>query len=322
MKDLEQDAKRLRMEQKKLVGLLDLPHGPLHLIFSKVPLETQKLLRNVSEEIREEHNEFVMHNFKSLSHHIRNLEESDMKTLKLNILKVMENATNYLVNSGYVSCFINSLSLIFRGKDDVHVENMQRLLYMCYHLLEWSPCESPNGGASHVLLHRRRLVIMVTLLNLLRHFRGYRKVSSHMNLMHWQLHIELKGIYIIDAGLDNWEEDKLVDLMTLISELLVYDMSESTSDSNFVIEIGTNVYNYGVRKQMAKRGTRLDLKFSILAPLVLRNLMEDALAGNVDQSTAVTCPLLDSFSIHLDLNNIGVNSSNKTNWEIYILPLL
>lgn len=73
---------------------------------------------------------------------------------------------------------------------------------------------------------------------------------------------------------------------------------------------------------MAKRGTRLDLKFSILAPLLLRNLMEDALAGNVDQSTAVTCPLLDSFSIHLDLNNIGVNSSNKTNWEIYILPLL
>lgn len=76
-KDLEQDAKRLRIELKRPVRLMDLPLGPLHLIFSKVPLESQKLLRNVSKEMRDEHNDFVLHHYKTFNHKLINNKGSD-----------------------------------------------------------------------------------------------------------------------------------------------------------------------------------------------------------------------------------------------------
>ncbi|KAL7733264.1 hypothetical protein ACLKA6_004769 [Drosophila palustris] len=321
-KDLEQGAKRLRMELKRPVRLMDLPLGPLHLIFSKVPLESQKLLRNVSKEMRDEHTDYVLHHYKSFNHMLINNKGSDK--VKHCIYKVVEEATNYLLHSGYVSCLLFNLALFFKGVDTVNVDNMQKLLHKCYHEVEWSPSEMISGAAGRILLHRRRLVYMVTLLNLIRHFRSYRKVDSHMNLLHWQLHIELPGAHISanhDRNPGIKEEDKLIDLMSLIAELLVYDLSDTTTGFNRFVDIGDSVYNYGLRSQKSGRGSRLDLKFTILAPLELRNLMEDALAGKVDKSTAVKCPLLDSFSIHLDLRNYGANCISNKRWQICILPL-
>lgn len=76
-KKLKQNAKRSRLEIKIPVRLLDLPVGPLHMIFSKLPLESQKLLRNISKEMRDEHNDFVLHNYKLFSHQLRKIKEND-----------------------------------------------------------------------------------------------------------------------------------------------------------------------------------------------------------------------------------------------------
>ncbi|XP_034483597.1 uncharacterized protein LOC117788823 isoform X2 [Drosophila innubila] len=322
-KKLEQDAKRLRMEFKWPVRLLDLPLGPLHLIFSKVPLEKQKLLRNVSKEMRDEHNDFILHNYKAFNCKLSKIEEHD--NVDHNVLRVVEDATIYLVNSGYVADIMNNLPHFFQDPENINVENMQKLLHRCYHQIEWSPRERPSGVAGRILLHRRRSVYMVTLLNLLRQFHGYRKVGSRMNLLHWQLHIELKGVHITANNERNPkinEADKLIDLMTLIAELLVNDMSESGPGFSRYMDIGNSTYNYGLKRRQLGRGSRLDLKFTILAPLALRNLMEDVLAGKIDKSTAIKCPLFDSFSIQLDLKNFGVNWINDNTWQICILPLI
>jgi len=87
-KNLKQDAKRLRMELKRPVRLLDLPFGPLHLIFSKVALEKQKLLRNVSKEMRDEHNDFILHNYKAFNNKLSKIKEHD--NVDHNVLKVSE----------------------------------------------------------------------------------------------------------------------------------------------------------------------------------------------------------------------------------------
>lgn len=49
-----------------------------------------------------------------------------------------------------------------------------------------------------------------------------------MNLMHWQLQFELTGIYfgVREREANTRDQDKLVDFLTIIAELLVFDKSQ------------------------------------------------------------------------------------------------
>lgn len=62
----------------------------------------------------------------------------------------------------------------------------------------------------------------------LQQFRKFRVISSSMNLLHWQLHIEVCGIFMFVFQQDEktvQDEDKIVDFVTLTAELLFYDKS-------------------------------------------------------------------------------------------------
>lgn len=65
-------------------------------------------------------------------------------------------------------------------------------------------------------------------LSLFQQFRTFRVISSTMNVLHWQLHIEVGGIFMFVFQQDEQsvqEEDKIVDFVALTAELLFYDKS-------------------------------------------------------------------------------------------------
>lgn len=50
-----------------------------------------------------------------------------------------------------------------------------------------------------------------------------------MNLMHWQLQLEVLGLHFGVREMDGQtpEQDKLVDFLTIIAEMLVFDKSRT-----------------------------------------------------------------------------------------------
>lgn len=46
-----------------------------------------------------------------------------------------------------------------------------------------------------------------------------------MNLMHWQLQLEVLGVHfgVRERDAQTTDQDKLVDLLTIVAELLVFD---------------------------------------------------------------------------------------------------
>lgn len=89
-------------------------------------------------------------------------------------------------------------------------------------------------------------------------------------------------------------------------------------------EIGNSFYVYGIKKPstLSARSPKLTLKLSILAPLSVRSMIEDVLNGQVDMGRPVHCPLVDTFSIQLDVVSRQVSLWNGNNhMEICIAPL-
>ncbi|KAH8398812.1 hypothetical protein KR222_007968 [Zaprionus bogoriensis] len=329
----QEDVKRLRLDHCNKVELLDLPLLPLHLIMSKLSPRSRGLLRFASKQFGKEHMDLMLHYYKKISHNFRCQRLSCSKLLFFfTPSQVLADACNFFISSGYELAFADNLvtfqhQLKIDTMDKASGELMHKFLHIFYHTLECSAVPTTNISVAHIRFRRRRLLYTLTMLNLLRQFRQFRIISSGMNLMHWQLHIEVCGVFMFgnhQSDSVDVEEDKVVDFVALIAELLVYD-KVGLNTSRFT-EIGSSFYSYGLKFQPAKRSARLDLKFSILAPLTLRKLLEDVLDGQWDPNVAVTFPLFDAFSIHLEVKSTctGYRCSDGSGrqMQITILPLI
>ncbi|KAH8366104.1 hypothetical protein KR093_009027, partial [Drosophila rubida] len=326
-------AKRTRLQLRQsraiMMRLTDLPSGPMRLIFSKLDVRSRHLLADASPELNAEHIEYMLHEYKSLLHYQFNVKTREpnniSSTMELNI--ITHNACNYYVSAGHLQSLARTVSDLFTNKyDRVNIWSMQRFLHNFYTHLEREsvPEDWPCNAADRMRLHHLRLLNMVTLLNLFRQFREFHLIESRMNLMHWQLHIEIWGIHIAGSN-TNWltqdpsEVDKLNDLSTLVAELLVYDMSDMAN--SHTITIGDMAYNLGITRRPLTRRTRLELKFVILAPVTVRNLLEDVMAGIVPTSKALNCAPFDAFSIQLDLKSYSSQHTAGKLWQICMLSL-
>ncbi|XP_064544420.1 uncharacterized protein LOC135432623 [Drosophila montana] len=321
-------AKRPKLEQLQQVELMDLPLGPLHLIISKIDPDKQHILRHASNQLKVEHSDCMLHSYKSFANfHLRQQNGNDDQNMRHFVMQVLAQSTDYFINSGYDAIFTGKLMQFYKqlttGEEDIDVTQMHQFLHEFYHNLEWTPAEWPKGAAARIRLNQRRLVQTMTLLNLLRQFRKFRVVSSAMNLMHWQLQLEVLGVHFGFREKETIasEEEKLIDFLTIIAELLVFDKSKSNV-SRF-IEIGNSVYVYGLKEQtLSARCPKLNLKFSVLAPVALRGQLEDVINGKVDMTKAVRCPLVDTFSIQLEVKSRQVNLwGGNSRMEICIVPL-
>lgn len=164
--------------------------------------------------------------------------------------QVLAGAVNFFLYSGYDALFANDFINFNHEKRLFGVGHMHALLHEFYHTLETSISVVPSSTLARSRLQRLRLLHTVTMLNLLRvsiiyertkvdllashsfslrqQFRKFRVISSGMNLLHWKLHIVVSGIFMSVFNSDPQpvkEEDKIVDFMALMTELLFYDMS-------------------------------------------------------------------------------------------------
>lgn len=86
-------------------------------------------------------------------------------------------------------------------------------------------------------------------------------------------------------------------------------------------EIGNSFYSYGLEFHPSKRGVRLDLKFTILAPASVHKLLEEVIDGKLDSKTMVDFPLIDSLSIQLEVKSVGSGNGVVGDMIISIVPL-
>lgn len=89
-------------------------------------------------------------------------------------------------------------------------------------------------------------------------------------------------------------------------------------------EIGNSFYVYGIKDhaKLSRHSQKLSFKLSILAPLVVRTLLEDVLKGQVDIARLIHCPVIDTFSIQLDVKSRKLSLwDGRNHMEICIVPL-
>ncbi|XP_032593962.1 uncharacterized protein LOC6558979 isoform X2 [Drosophila grimshawi] len=261
-------------DEQKQVNLWDLPMGPLQLIISKADKDDHPLM--------------VRH-----------------------VLQVLAEATEYYINAGYdlifAGCLLRSdhFEQLEIGGQAIDVTQMHQFLHEFYTHVEATPT------CSH--LKQRRLIYTVTLLNILRQFQRFQIVSSVTPLLHWQLHIELCGIYFgINhvAKLHASEKNKFIDFLAIMAELLVLDMADETV--NRYTEIGQSIYIYGRKQQQAlnSRTPRINLKLSILGPSGVRGLLEDVINGKVPAASDVIYPSVDESALNIQLE-VWTTSRNE-----------
>ncbi|TDG52992.1 hypothetical protein AWZ03_000535 [Drosophila navojoa] len=300
--------KRIRLDESvEEASLLDLPVGPLHMIISKLNLEKQKILRLASSKLKAEHSDCMLHCYKSFAYrHLRkpnlSAEQQRIDTVK----QVLAHSTDYFISSGYHGMLTSDLLFFYKnltndmqGIDDGM--EMNTFLHKFYTDVEETVVEWPNEAAARIAFNQRRLIYTMILLNLLRQFRDFRIASSGMNLMHWQLQLEVLGVHfaVRDSGGPLSDQDKLMDLLTIIAELLVIDKLHTYEAR--CTSIGRSMYVYGIREQfkLTTRSQILTVNLSILAPLAVRVLLENVLNGQVDITRPIHCPIVDMFSIQL-----------------------
>ncbi|EDW17835.2 uncharacterized protein LOC6581635 [Drosophila mojavensis] len=322
--------KRIKLDgSEEQVNLLDLPVGPLHMIISKVHPEKQMILRNASSKLRVEHSDCMLHSYKSFTNlHLRQQHLCAEQQRIHNVMQVVAHSTDFFISSGYNGVLAGNLIFFYKhlttGVQSIDAAHMHKFLHEFYSNLEGTVPQWPNEAAARIAFNQRRLIYTMTLLNLLRQFRNFRIVSSGMNLMHWQLQLEVLGLHFGVREMDGQtpEQDKLVDFLTIIAEMLVFDKSR-TYESRYTA-IGNSFYIYGIKQhtRLSRQSQKLTLNLSILAPLVVRVLLENVLNGQVDIARPIHCPVVDTFSIQLDVKGRKIPMWDGSNhMEICIVPL-
>ncbi|KAH8307045.1 hypothetical protein KR044_003985 [Drosophila immigrans] len=324
--DDEPVAKRTRLQSKlvmptklMMTRLMDLPLGPLHQIFSKLDPTTRCLVGNFSDEMKAELVEFTLHEYKSFLHIQRCSNNASYK----NLVNIVDDIVKFYVSAGFVQNFIHALHYLLEYRfEQVTVAEMISFLYDFYGRLRMdsTPTERTRNTAKDMQFHRLRLLDVVSLLNMLRKFTEFHVVKSEMNLMHWQLHIEIWGIYISGPSSIPYfdDDDELTDLKVLLAKLLIQDMSEKPISDKFTIDNKT--YYFGLRIRPLTRSTRLSLKFTILANPAVRNLLETVIAGNIETSMVADCDPMGVYSIALNVKSSG-GQVPSGEWNFFILPL-
>ncbi|XP_060655109.1 uncharacterized protein LOC132790557 [Drosophila nasuta] len=315
-------AKRTRLQlstQPLMVRLGILPSGPLHLLFGKLDATARLSLANASVKLKADYDDFMLQEYKCFIHHQRSIVNSDDPMPPI-ISKVLDDAVGLYVSAGYIPSFVSVLPQLFDDRHEVgSVSKMQNFLYDFYKKLEedFTPRRPFQNAADKLQLQQLRLNNLITLLTMLRKFRGFRGIKGEKNLMHWQLGIQVGGIYFSERikTIDN-DADKLIDLTRHLAELLVCDMC-GTSYNNLFRSVPER-YDIGVHQNNPH--TCLELKFSILGTESLYDLIDNIIAGQFEISEVKDWTTM-AFSIRLNIKSRRDRKAMAKYWQICILPL-
>ncbi|XP_002133021.2 uncharacterized protein [Drosophila pseudoobscura] len=310
---LEPNAKRSRVQLEEAPRqLMSLPRELLERIVSKVALP-HNLIRT-SESLRDVYTDYIMNCHRCFVHsHRQQPQEGFREPVVRAVLKVLSEATEYFIRCGYGPHFGYNLAALharISASTDMSTMNVHLKRFLCKFLLSLErPLVSLTEGSAPAdarnQVQHRRLLLTMTLLNLLRQFRFFRILSSDMKLLHWQLKVEVDGIFlgVLDQlggkpsllGLNQH-----IHIVGLITEMLLHDQLGINFVCNKTIHGRTLQYGLNLN---CRRNVRLILMFTVLAPKNCILLLQKAIAGELDLTDPIHMPPNSAFSVRLEMSS-------------------
>ncbi|XP_022233545.2 uncharacterized protein LOC111081716 [Drosophila obscura] len=298
-------AKRicLCVQLERLGGrqLTDFPLEIMGTIFGYARCANNLML--VNNRLKSQYIAYMLHRQRSFKHSNRN------QPLITAVMKVLHHATDYAVQGGYEAHYIYNLqALLDRTCASTSIRTMNTHLrkFICHF---YASLEMPLGSVlkfsapavDSAAVQHRRILLTMSLLNMLKQFRFFRILSSEMKLMQWQLKVEVKGIFLFILEQFKWNVSKEnlsknIQIIALIAELLLHDMLEKKFAC--IKNIGKFTLKYGLNNNM---GTRLILRFSVVASTPIIRLLQQAIAGEIDLAVPIEMTSGMTFSARLEL---------------------
>ncbi|EDV39728.1 uncharacterized protein Dana_GF10166 [Drosophila ananassae] len=312
--DSSKDVGREEPQERMPTQLMDLPSHLLHSIISKVGYRHQKLLRRVSKDMRQLHNAYILHHHETVVRtHRKKCEESVDIQKTRTMLQTLKHAISYYRSIGFENYYANSLLHFYENLEveygdadgDPQTQYMSAFIKQFLDSLE-RPYVHRVPVSKRQKFHELRLLYTLSLFNLLRQFQNFRIVGWGMNLLHWQLQVEVNGIFMgvveeREVRTRAVDQIKRNDFMAMMAELLYYE----TLQRRFCgyKDAGSIIYSYGVLRQpLTKRSTRLLLKFFVVAPQIVLRILQDAITGKCESLSPNSMPHCTAFSMRLEVN--------------------
>ncbi|XP_017841131.2 uncharacterized protein LOC108598882 [Drosophila busckii] len=294
-------AKRARLQSSPTPALclLDLPSSILELILTKTSWAGQQLLRSSSKQLKLELTAFIIHKYTSLAQPILQQPATSNSERELQIgLRVLGLASDSFLSCGYVTRDFEQIYAL-RISEGKYLRTILREYYSGIVKFRATTVQARNE------FQRRRLLYTITLLNLLRSFGQFSKVSSGMNLMHWELNLEIKGVYVIVRNIyDTFQhghlENKLITFLSIMAELLTYEMYGKSVRCTIPFT-SSGYLAYGLQSTPNQWYTKIKLR--VLSPPPVRSLIEAAVEGNADAMRVLDMPYEDRFSMLLEIKS-------------------
>ncbi|XP_030381408.1 uncharacterized protein LOC115629174 isoform X1 [Scaptodrosophila lebanonensis] len=292
---------------------------------AKVSFRQQKRMRNVSQKLRDTQTAYIMYYHRNYVRKLKRLEakaeanggkdvDVDVKRMKsvLSLLHILDQATSFYVSAGYYSQFANNLlpfhAKLEMGQEGIEVLRSHRFIDHFYDEFERVP--STFSDKETTVMHLR-LIYTVTLLNLLRKFRYFRILRFENSIMHFKIALEVKDAFIgvifesMTARQFSSRRGLRVAFISIVNQLLEQEQLYYGVNGSYQYVAKMNgIFHYGLERTRARRCTRLNLIFSVLAPRSVCHLLRDAIHGLVDPDKPI--PLLNTavFNVRLDVKSV------------------
>ncbi|KAH8286149.1 hypothetical protein KR054_003266 [Drosophila jambulina] len=263
---------------RRKLTLLNLPYDVIDIIFSKVDFRHHRYLRGACKKLRQLHNCHIMHKYNQYV--ARQVKQREDKNLRL-MLQIMDGTARNFLQAGLESQYASNILYFFEVNPRTSASVIYDYLYRLQLGLE-DPL-FPEDDSSRSSVRDLRIIYTIALFRLLRKFHNFRIVESDMNIMHWQLVVELPRVFlgVIDernVNFRNSNRKRRIGLLSILAEMLFY-VKGNRSFGGFK-DTGNVVFTYGFQSgDRTKRKPRLMIKFIVLASKMILNLLQDVITG-------------------------------------------
>ncbi|XP_020816280.1 uncharacterized protein LOC110190258 isoform X1 [Drosophila serrata] len=293
---------------KRKLTLLDLPYDVIDIIFSKVDFRHQRYLRGVCKELRESHTRHIMHKYNwyvaRFAYQKKQKDSTGDQRLKT-LLQIMDGTARNFLQAGLESQYASNILYFYELNSIGSPSVIYDFLYRLQLGLEDPPL--PGEDPTRMSVRDLRIIYTIALFRLLRVFENFRIVESDMNMMHWQLLVELPHVFlgVMDerkVNLRTSNRNKRIGFLSILAEMLYY-VKRNQNYGGFK-DTGNVVYTYGIQAgKLFKRKPRLMIKCMVLAPKTLLNLLQDVITGKDVTKKSFQVPVDATFRARLEVNN-------------------
>ncbi|EDV49672.1 uncharacterized protein LOC6552162 [Drosophila erecta] len=294
-------------EEVRPIQLLDLPVEILEMVMTHLDLHRHKLMREVSEQLKQISTAYILHRHRSheVAHRERPAESVRRRDERIK-LQIMRSTCCYFIDEDTESDFALCL-LYFHDKQFEYSLKANHLSQFVVHFLRRK--EQPFNVFDVEWRNRlkvRRFHYAMTVLGLVRQFENVKILNSTWGFLAQNLEVELPNTFIgvIDevCFYNAAEANRRISFLAVLAELLFYEKTKTsyTGQKNFE---GTT-YTYIIQpNSTSKRSPRTVLKFSVDGPESLFYFMRNFITGDNDPNTWIHLPPKTDYGIRIEVKS-------------------